>query len=178
MDEQFINKVINKFKSFRQAFEEQIKENQIKLQKNESYLIKDYWDKEINRIIINYEPSKKPKYTKYSSTIFTLPKQNPEFINDISSFVECMNKRNKFKLISNEFNDFVNEKLNLNLSQNSIIKYYTGRNKLIIEFKGKNENNTILINSPLSIYYKVYFIEKKMIGKIKVYIPRYYRLMN
>jgi len=30
----------------------------------------------------------------------------------------------------------------------------------------------------LSIYYKVYFIEKKMIGKIKVYIPRYYRLMN
>ena len=161
MDEQFINKVINKYKSFRQTFEEQIKSNQIKLQNNECYLIKDYWEKEINRIITNYESSKKSKYTKYSSTNFALPKQNPEFINDISSFVECINKWNKFKLISKEFFSLVNEKLNLNLSQNSIIKYYAGNNKLIIEFKGKNENNAILINGPLSIYYKVYFIEIK-----------------
>ena len=158
MDDQFINKVINKYKSFRQALEEQIKVNKIKLQNNECYLIKDYWDNEINRIITNYETSKK---SKYSNTNFTLPRQNPEFINDISSFVEGINKRNKFKLISKDFFDLVNEKLNLNLSQNSIIKYYTGNNKLIIEFKGKNENNAILINGALSKYYKLYFIEIK-----------------
>ena len=44
MDEQFINNVINKYKSFRQNLEEQIKSNQIKLQNNECYLIKDNWD--------------------------------------------------------------------------------------------------------------------------------------
>ena len=35
MDEQFINNVINKYKSFRQNLEEQIKSNQIKLQNND-----------------------------------------------------------------------------------------------------------------------------------------------
>ena len=105
MDKQFINKVINKYKSFRQTLEEQIESNQIKLQNNDCYLIKEYWDKEINRIITIYE--------KYSNTNFTLPGQNPEFINDISSFVECINKRNKFRLISKDFFDLVNKKLNL-----------------------------------------------------------------
>ena len=35
MDEQFINEVITKYKSFRQNLEEQIKSNQIELQNNE-----------------------------------------------------------------------------------------------------------------------------------------------
>ena len=35
MDEHFINNVINKYKSFRQNLEEQIKSNQIKLQNND-----------------------------------------------------------------------------------------------------------------------------------------------
>ena len=113
MDEQFINKVINKYRSFRQNLEEQIKSNQIKLVNNDSYLIKDYWDNELIRIINSYELQKKTKYTKYSSSVFTLPEQNPEFINDISSFIECINKRNKFKLISKELVDLVNETLKL-----------------------------------------------------------------
>jgi len=68
---------------------------------------------------------------------FILPKQNPEFINDISSFVECINKWNKFKLISKKFIDLVNERLNLKLYQNSIVKYYTGNNKLNLKIKMK-----------------------------------------
>ena len=60
-----------------------------------------------------YELQKKSKYKKYSSSDFTLPEQNPEFINDISSFVECINKRNKFKLISKELIDLVNGTLKL-----------------------------------------------------------------
>ncbi len=63
---------------------------------------------------------------------FILPKQNPEFINDISSFVECINKWNKFKLISKEFIDLVNERLNLKLYQNNIVNNYTGNNKLML----------------------------------------------
>ena len=161
MDEQFINKLINKYKSFRETLEEQIKSEQIKSQYNECYLIKDIWDNEINRAISNYELNKKFKKNKNSSINFTLPRQNPEFINDISSFVEFINKRNKFKLISKDFFGLVNEKLNLNLSQNSIIKYYAGNNKLIIEFKDKNENNAILINCPLLKFYTLYFIEIK-----------------
>ena len=163
MDEQYINNVINKYKSFRQNLEEQIKSNQIKLQNNECYLIKDNWDITLSSIIHSYEFQKKSKYRKYSSSTFTftLPQQNPEFIDDISSFIECINKGNKFKLIIKELIDLVNEKLNLKLYQNSIVKYYSGNNKLIIEFKGKNENNAILINYPLSRFYKLYFIEIK-----------------
>ena len=151
MDEQFINNVIYKYKSFRQTLEEQIKSNQIKLQNNDCYLIKDNWDNALSRIINSYEVSKNSKhtkYTQYSSSTFTLPEQNPEFINDISSFVECINKWNKFKLISKELIDLVNEKLNLKLYQNSIVKYYTGNNKLIIEFQSKKENYAILIKCP------------------------------
>ena len=143
MDEQFINNVINKYKSFRQNLEEQIKSNQIKLQNNECYLIKDIWDNTLNRAINSYELSKKFSRNNNPSTNFNLPKQNPEFINDISSFIECITKKNKFKLISKELIDLVNRKLNLKLYQNSIVNYYTGNNKLIIEFKGKNENNAI-----------------------------------
>jgi len=160
MDEQFINNVINKYKFFRQNLEEQIKNNQIKLQNNDCYLIKDNWDIALSRVINSYELQKK---FKRNNANFTLPKQNPEFINDISSFVECISIRkwNRFKLISKELIDLVNEKLNLKLYQNSIVKYYTGNNKLIIEFKNKNENNAILINGPLSKYYIFYFIEIK-----------------
>jgi hypothetical protein len=38
MDEQFIDDVINKYKSLRQNLEDQIKSNLIKLQNNECYL--------------------------------------------------------------------------------------------------------------------------------------------
>ena len=111
MDEQFINKVINKYKSFRQNLEEQINSNQIRFKNNDCYLIKDYWDNEISRVINSYELCKK---FERNNVKFIFPKQNPEFINDISSFFECINKWNKFKLISKEFIDLVNEKLNLN----------------------------------------------------------------
>ena len=122
MEEQFINNVINKYKSFRQNLEEQIKSNQIKLQNNDCYLIKDIWDSEINRAIKNYELSKKFSRNNNPSTNFNLPKQNPEYINDISSFIECINKNNKFKLISKDFIDLVNSELNLKFYQNRIVK--------------------------------------------------------
>jgi len=157
MDEQFIKKVINKYKSFRQNLEEQTKNNQIKLQNSDCYLIKENWDIALNRSINNFENPPRSRYTKNTSSTFTLPPQNPEFINDISSFIECINKRNKFKLISKEFIDLVNGKINLNLSQNNIVKFYAGNNKLIIEFR--NENNAILINYPFSRYYTLFFIE-------------------
>jgi len=159
MDEQFINKIIDKYKSFRQNLEEQINNNQIDLQNKECYLIKDNWDNALNRSINSYKSPQKSKYTRNASSTFTLPQQNPEFINDISSFIEYVNKRNKFILISKEFIDLVNEKLNLNLSKNKIVKYYTGKDKLIIEYQDRNENNAILINHPFSRF-PVYFIVK------------------
>ena len=115
MDEYPINNVINKYKLFRQNLEEQIKSNQIKLQNNDCYLIKDYWDNALNRVINSYELQKNSKHKKYSSSAFTLPEQNPEFINDISSFVECINKRNRFKLISKDLIDLVNGALKLKM---------------------------------------------------------------
>ena len=72
MDEQFINNVINKYKSFRQNLEEQIKSNQIKLQNNDCYLIKDFWDNTLSGVINSYEFPKKSKYAKSSSSTFTL----------------------------------------------------------------------------------------------------------
>ena len=96
MDEHFINKVINKYKSFRQNLEEQTKSYQIKLQNSDCYLIKESWDIVLNRAISNYGNPPRSRYTKNTSSTFSLPQQNPEFINDISSFIECINKRNKF----------------------------------------------------------------------------------
>ena len=130
---------------------EQIKSSEIKLLNNECYLISDFWDNTLNRNIDCYEISN-------SLINFTLPKENPEFINNISFFVEYIKKQKKAKLISKEFMNLINGKLSLNLNTNTTINYFTGNNKLIIEFKGINEKYAILINCPL-LKYQLYFIE-------------------
>ena len=158
MDEKFINSIINKYKSFRKSLEELIKSKIIKLKNKDCYLITDCWDIELNKMIKSYESNKK---FKKSNIHFTLPKQNPEFINNIPSFVEFIKKQQKFKLISKDFIDEINEKANLNICQNTPVTYYTGNNKIIIEFKDKNENIAVLINYPLLNYFTLYFIEIK-----------------
>jgi len=158
MDEKFINFIIDKYKSFRQSIEVNIKSKKIRLQNNDCYLITDSWDIEFNKIIKSYESNKK---LKKSNIPFTLPNKNPEFINNISFFIEFIKKQQKFKLYSKDFIDIIKEKFSLNICQNSPVKYCTGNNKIIIEFKDKNENNAVLINYPLSNYYTLYFIEIK-----------------
>ena len=151
MDGPFIKELIIKYKSFKQKLLEQIKSSEIKLLNNECYLISDFWDNTLNRNIDCYEISN-------SLINFTLPKENPEFINNISFFVEYIKKQKKAKLISKEFMNLINGKLSLNLNTNTTINYFTGNNKLIIEFKGINEKYAILINCPL-LKYQLYFIE-------------------
>ena len=106
MDDQFIKEVIIKYKSFKQKLEEQIKSSEIKLLNNECYLINDFWDNILNRNIDCYEISN-------SLINFSLPKENPEFINNISFFVEYIKKQRKFTLISKEFMNLINGKLSL-----------------------------------------------------------------
>ena len=159
MDEQFINKVINKYNSFRKKLEEQIKSIQFKVSNNDCYLIIDSWDNELTRIIKNYESNKINNKNRPSST-FYLPRKNLEFVNSISSIFEYINKNNKFRLISKDFIELLKEELNLNLNQNNIVSYYTGNNKLIFEFNG-NENYAILLNCSSIKYYTLYFLDIK-----------------
>jgi len=150
MDEQFIKEVIIKYKSFKQKLEEQIKSSEINLLNNECYLINGFWDSVLNKNIESDE----------LSNSLIIPKQSPEFINDILIFVQYIKNQRKFSLISKEFMNLINRKLNLNLYQKNTIIYFTGNNKLIIEFKDRNEKYAILINCPL-IEYQLYFIEIK-----------------
>jgi len=78
MDEQFIKEVIIKYKSFKHKLEEQIKSSEINLLNNECYLINDFWDSLLNKNIENDE----------LSNSLIVPKQSPEFINDILIFVQ------------------------------------------------------------------------------------------
>ena len=161
MDEKSINKIINKYKNFRLRLEEHIKSKVIKIKNNDDcYLINDSWDNILNDFIRSSDSSK--KYKKYNLP-FVLQGKNPEFINDISIFIDYIKKKKNFKLISKEIIDLIDKNfdLKLNLYQNTIVYYFTGNNKLIIEFKGRNKNGAILINYPLK-YTQKYFIK---IGK-------------
>ena len=131
---------------------------------NECYLIKDSW---INAFIRSYDsqrstPKYKTKYTKRNiNTTFSLPPKGPEFLNDITSVIDCIKNRINFILVNKELMEFVFKNNKNELRNYKCISYYTGNKKIIIEFKTNNENNALLLFDPLKINKKnAYLIEK------------------
>ena len=75
-----------------------------------------------------------------------MPKNPPEFLNNIDSAIDYL-KTDKFKLISKELINLIFDENDLN--NINLVNYYSGYNKIIIEFFGEEEINALLMYNPL-----------------------------
>ena len=152
MNEQVYNIIKKEYNDFKNELKNNIKNcsNVIKLSNKECYLIKENWDNELNNFITKYEKNRN----------FALPKKGPEFLIDISSTINYLNTNCRLKLISrNLINIIYKDKINLKDINN--VTYNAGNNKIIIEYKGNNEIDSLLIINPLEDIYnqKIYILK-------------------
>ena len=107
MDEEFISKLSNLYNSFRNTLESKIKDKEISLTNDECYLIKDY-DNKLNKIIKNYELCR--KYNRYSFKSSCSLAEPLDFINGISSMINCLKNNTNYKLIQKQVIHLINKK--------------------------------------------------------------------
>ena len=154
MDEKSYVSIKKEFYNFKDRLSKNITNTTISLENEECYLIEESWENELiqyfdkyNNIIINNKKIDKNKidFLNY------LPENAPVFINDFSSVFKCLKNNKKMKLISKNIIESIYEEDDL--KENNIIKYYSGYYKLIIEYKGNNENKdnkALLIINPFN----------------------------
>ena len=159
-EEQFIS-IKNEFYKFREQLSKNIKKTFIS-SKEGCYLIEDSCIKELEEGFNDYELLKRENKIDEKFDYDDFIPEDFTFINDFSSVINCLKSKKKFKLISKQLleeiydEDFLKEK--------NCIKYYSGKNKLLIEFKDKVENKSILIIDPLNeneIEKRIYIITNK-----------------
>ena len=139
---------------------------------NECYIIKEKWFNDFEERISKVNSQKninKEKRKNIFKSFFS--KNNPEFINDISSAIKNLEEKSNLKIISKNFVNLLYKKEFI-LKYNSV-KYYAGNYKLILEFINSNISNVLLIINPLSpllkqtIYH--FSINNKIEIKMKVF---------
>ena len=161
MNEKNITKIITEFNSFRENLINDVKDkSKTKLIKNkECILIKEDWHNEFSKIIDKCKNNNNKEEINKEIQKFIYNKK-PEIFNDIESVINCLKNLFKFNLVSfNLINIAYNNSINLNNINRA--HYYTGNNKLIIEYKENEVNNAILFINPLeAIYDQEIFIFK------------------
>ena len=170
MNEQVYNKIKKEYNDFKNELKNNIKNcsDVIKLNNKECYLIKENWDNELNNFITKYEKNNKQT---------SLPKYGPEFLINISSTTNYLNTNCRLKLISRNLINII-YKDKINLKDINYVTYHAGNNKIIIEYKGYNEIDSLLIINPLEDIYnqKIYIL--KVINKKPDKINFYKELLN
>ena len=164
MNEQQIISVKNDYDTFRNKLTNKIKDKNILMNNIECYLIKEDWISKLSKVY--NEQGSNQKYKRYKSRYTTeinstvsLPDKNEDFLNDFSSLIECLKTKKRFKLINRESIEQIFNN-NYELRAINFIYYYTGNNKIIIEFKGRNEKYALLFIDPLRNYNKIFLISK------------------
>ena len=180
MTEQEITKIKENYDLFKKDLENKLSNKEITINNKECYLIKEYWMNVFIRSYNNQQstPKYKTKYTKRNTnTSFSLPTKGPEFLNDITSVIDCLKNGINFILVNKELMEFVFKNNKNELRNYKCISYYTGNKKIIIEFKSNNENNSLLLFDPLKINKKnAYLIEKTKYGRNNIIL--YENILN
>ena len=130
MDELIIKEYNNSEASFNNA----IKSNVPIIICNYWYLIKENWFNKISNLI-NY---------KNNNISLVLKNEQPEFLEDISSILDCLSNKIKIKFISIKLLELIYDE-NILKNHNQVL-IYSGNNKVIISYKEKQDNVLLLIN--------------------------------
>ena len=81
--------------------------------------------------------------------------EQTEFLDDISSILDCLSKKIKIKFISIKLIELIYDRKIL--KNHNQISFYSGNNKIIIEYKEKPDN-ALLLENPLENISKVLLI--------------------
>ena len=159
-EEEFIS-IKNEFCKFREQLSKDIKKTWISLSQEGCYLIEGSSFEKLKEGFNKYENLKKENKIDEE---FDYDNLIPDFIfiNDFSSVIHCLKSNIKFKLISKKLIEMIYDEDFL--KENNCIKYYSGKNKLLIEYKDIKENKSILIIDPLNeneIKKRIYIISNK-----------------
>ena len=159
-EEEFIL-IKNEFYKFREQLSKDIKKTWISISQEECYLIEGSSFEKLEEGFNKYENLKKEnkidEEVDYDDLI-----PDFSFINDFSSVINCLKSNRKFKLISKKLIEVLYDEDFL--KKQKCIKYYSGKNKLLIEYKDIKENKSILIIDPLNengIKKRIYIISNK-----------------
>ncbi len=117
------NEIKKEYFSFKNEINNQIKDK--KISSSSAYLINDIWDKDLNNILEKYEIESKKENNDNICNNLILPNRGPEFINNISSAIDCFKKNCRLILMSKNlmisiFADF--------LKNYNTVNYYAGLN--------------------------------------------------
>ena len=141
MDEQkfkTITNINNIYNDIKNNLHNNIKNNnEIIIQSEDCYLIEEPW---INELSNNNE-------NKSLKNNISLPNSYPIFINNIENIIYNINNSKKLKLVNKKLIDSLFNQNNLN--NFGIIHYYGGNNKIILEYKNRNNNKPLLVIDPL-----------------------------
>ena len=127
------------YNDFRDAFLKNIKnkDKSLFIQNSEDcYLIEEFW---IDELLKSF---------KKNNNLNSIPQNEPTFINNFKSIIECLIIEQNLKIINKKFveNFFSNKDY---LKNKSIIKYYGGNNKIIIEYKDNKDDKALFVIDPL-----------------------------
>ena len=156
MDEETFISLSSEYYIFRKQLVKNLKSSKISIDPKDCYLIEESWLNNIINSFNKYENLKKQKRVNHNFNFINwLPENDPEFINDIPSILNCIKNNKKFKLVSKNLMEYIYDKKDL--IEENYIKYYSGNNKLIIEYKenGKikenNDHKALLIINPCDL---------------------------
>ena len=143
MDEESFNIIMQIYNEFKNNLLKNIYNNKTPLftqQSEDCYLIEDLWINELINCFNLYIYNK--KYNRYFNEI-SLPNCVPIFINDFSEILSNINNSKNLRLVNKKLMIYL---MNKNyLKDLPIIQYYGGNNKIIIEYKNKNDNKALLL---------------------------------
>ena len=146
--------IIKEYNLFENSFNQKIKSIVPITSGNYCYLIKDNWLNNIHKLI-NSKKNNQLYNNKDNNILLSFKNEEPEFIDDISSVLDCLSKKIKIKFISINLLELIYDQ-NI-LKKHNQVSFCTGYNKIIIEYKEKPDNALLIVN-PLENISKVLLI--------------------
>ena len=119
--------------------------NKLKTSSNNCYCIKEKFYNDFENLIdkLSHNNKKNKNIREFLSS------NSPEFINDIESAKNHLQNKLGLKLVSSKFINYIYKNNDNILKKNNSVKYFAGKNKLIIEFNNNDICNALLIINPL-----------------------------
>ena len=157
MDEEHFIDLMEEYSNFRGNLEIRISNSSISSGEEVCYIIDEFWNDELFNCFNEFNNLKK----------ISLPKKTPNFINDIPTLIDWIKNKKKFKLISKDLICFIYKN---KLKMNSLVNYYCGNKKLIIDYIDKKEDSLLLVN-PIESQSEnnIFFISSTIKNKIPLF---------
>ena len=119
--------------------------NKLKISSNNCYCIKEKFYNDFENLIdkLHHNNKKNKNIQQFLSS------NSPEFINDIESAKNHLQNKLGLRLVSSKFINCIYKNNDIILKKNNSVKYFAGKNKLIIEFNNNDLCNALLLINPL-----------------------------